>query len=273
MTAATRGRKAGPNFWLSLAIFLIGLALGVVAVVGIVNTTVHALSGTKFLPTPGSAAARLSAGTYVVYEVVGANITGATSGPAPIPATGTARITPADVTLVSASNVYLRVTRPPGNANVLGGSGLLSASAQFVVTTPGTYYVSIQTAQPNEAMITHNLGVALGSVIRWAIILGIGAAVTILGIVLMIVGRVRRSRVRAYASYQTLPPTAFRPTGPAPSGGSWRPPPPQTPAPEPGGTPPATPPHGTPAIGSAGPAPERPAALGPAPDASGPVPG
>jgi hypothetical protein len=196
-------KKPGPNFWLSLGIFLIGIGLGIASLVGIVTTVVDTVQGTKFLHTPGTATERLSSGTYIIYEIIGADTSGVSSGNAPT--IGGIAITPAEVSITSETGQHLVVVPANANANVSNASHTLSAAVQFTVPTEATYDISIQTANPSEALITHALGPAVRSLITWLIVGAVGGLLFVAGLILIIVGHLRRSRARQVGPYGGVP--------------------------------------------------------------------
>lgn len=194
------GRPPGPNFTLSLLILLIGIGLGITSAVGIGTTVVHALNGIKVLTTPGQLSDQLSAGTYVVYELEGLS-TNVNS-----PATTTPQITPvvirpADVTVTSSSGQTLTVIPTGSGVTVTKQAQSYSAAVQFNVPVSGTYEIAVHTSQPSEVLIAQPIGRTLRTLLKWVIPGAVGGLVVVVGIILLIVGSVRRGRARRYPGY------------------------------------------------------------------------
>jgi hypothetical protein len=204
-------RQPGPGLAVSLVVLGIGLVVGVVGVVETVVPFVRTLTRSTPYPTPADIHAHLSKGTYEVYE-----LTSRHSGFSPVEP-GTTDIDPRDVSVVSASGSHLLVTGEGANETITRGDDVYTGAVQFAVPAAGVYEVSVHSGSPTRVIVARSLGGIFRSVVGWFVTALAGGLVFVVGVVLLIVGLVRRRRrpvgyadVR-YAGAAGLPPPNWYP--------------------------------------------------------------
>jgi hypothetical protein len=149
-------------------------------------------------PTPVDQELTFRAGRYTVYELTGRE---SSKGP----------ITTTNGVSTSVTPDMVEVTGPDGAT--ITTSGLTSSSetltrnqdvyqgvARFVVPEPGVYHVRVDSPAGAQVVIAPSLGSGIGAVLGW-----LGAGVVsllafILGVILIVVGAVRRRPAKAAAS-------------------------------------------------------------------------
>ena len=196
--ATTSARKPGPPLWLAITLIVVGAAMGITGLAVGVTKVVHEFSGTVYR-APASVHRHLSPGTYEVFS--------ATSGSEDnVPLVG--RITA--IRIVNSQGGGIAVFQP-GSRQTLGrGDTSYLGIAEFKVTTTDDYTIHVTGARGEPFFVTRSFGDLARHVAGWFILMGAGILLGIVGIVLLIVGVVRRSnaRRRAFVGYQTATPVA-----------------------------------------------------------------
>ena len=185
--------RTGPNLALSLVILFVGLAVGVAGLVGLVTTVVQAVNEAKTFTTPGQISDRLGTGTYVIYGLEGVNSNGNGSGDS---STVAVNLTPSDVTVTSPTGRSIPVTPDFSSGTVGVNSDSYSPAVQFDVPTAGTYQVAVTTSGPSKVLLARPIGRTAVTALKWVGLMAGGGLVLLVGVVLVIVGSVSRSRAR-----------------------------------------------------------------------------
>jgi hypothetical protein len=171
----------GPSLRLSLALIAVALVIGVPCVVQAVRPLADVFSGSAHA-VPGQIRVDLDPGEHFVYlETTGRDV------PTPL--------FPGQVTITSPSGRPVAV-RGPGAATqtITRGSDVYTGMVRFTVGEDGEHLIRVATEQPGRAVVAPSLGQTVGRAAGWfagALAAGLLGA---LGIVLLIVGMVRRSR-------------------------------------------------------------------------------
>jgi hypothetical protein len=228
---ARRGRGAIIS---GLVLLGMGIVLVVVGVVGFGATASSLISGLGSpQTTPTELTKTLEAGTtYAVYEL-------ATSGSGETGDPYLGNIEPGDVTVTSPDGSAVLVNDAPSLTQTFNdGPRSYIVVATFDAPTTGSYVVSIATE--GSTVIVAPSFTAIAQALPWLGMMGFGGLLALIGIVLLIVGLVRRSAKPAVAAtypasgypVQSYPP----PTDPAqtyPEPTAQQPPAYQAPAPDP----------------------------------------
>ncbi|HET6815827.1 MAG TPA: DUF2510 domain-containing protein [Mycobacteriales bacterium] len=219
--------RIGPSLPLSFAVLGAGIAIAIAGGVGTGVTFGRTILGSEAFALPAHFQRHFGTGTYEVYQR-----TGSRSGGGGLTFTNErpTTLTPADVTVTAADGTRL-TTRYPGGATetITRGSGSYTGAILFDVPASGDYTVDIR---PNgagfpQAVVTRTLGGAARAAAKWIVLLVLGALAATVGLVLLIVGIVRRNRA-------SRGPTSFTPAyGAAPG---YAAPPPAAWYPDPGGS-------------------------------------
>jgi hypothetical protein len=203
--------------WSGIALLVVALALVVTAAVGGISALVALFGSTTSLQGPADVRLHLQPGTYVVIPQTHA---GSSVGRTAL------GLSPATVQVRAPDGGAVTV-RPAAARDILNGMSAAEPVA-FDVTAAGWYRVAVDIETdalvwPSVPTIEHRVG-------GWAGVGGSGAVLGATGLVLLIVGLVRRSKVKR--ALQPWPgPGGW--TAPVPWQ-PWQPPPPGWAAPPPG---------------------------------------
>ncbi len=196
------GRTAGPGLRLSVPVLVLGIIAVVVAFVGLGEALVHTVSDATVLTSPATEKVECGPGSYVLYVESGS------------PALPTA---PGDVVVTSPAGLDVSLQLQPRGESVNRGGERFSGQVSFDVTVSGAYTVTVRpsgvtllVAPSFPTIARDNLG--------WVILLLAGLLSSLTGLVLLIVGVVRRSRARRQAALYGGGPYGGGPAGP------WQPP-------------------------------------------------
>jgi hypothetical protein len=169
---------------------ILGIALGILSVVMVTLPLLRLVKDAPLVTTPGSVTLHLGKGLYKVFEPTGT----ATAGAAPGSSTPS-------VTTIHAGDV--NVTGPAGSGRAVSDTGpsetitrgnrRYASAVAFRVSAPGDYTVRIAGAH-GEALIVRSLADAVRSRVGWVAAIPIGGLSFLTGLVLLIVGIVRRRR-------------------------------------------------------------------------------
>lgn len=187
----------GPPARVSVALIIIGLVVGASTLFKIVPAVVTSFTSQHVVLAPGTTPVELHHGKYVVFAR--SDQSGIT--PEQVQVTGPHG---EQVTVTSLGNESETITR---------GSVEYAGAAEFRAATSGEYTVQI-TSEPRQALVARSLIDTFGSVVGWFFLGLAGGLVVVLGVILLIIGIVRRSRASNRAAY-------VQPAGEAPP---WPPP-------------------------------------------------
>jgi len=189
-------RKRGPS--LLFALLVVGLGLAVAVSFGVI-ATVRAVQwfATPTLSTPGATTRHLSAGTWMVFQR-----TDSTFGQR-----GQTTLVWTEVTVTGADQLVLGIRPVTVRDTITRDSHTYTAAVEFTVFRSGTYQIQVTTPDPGQVLIDRSLGDMVQNLLRLMAAGAAGGLVLIVGIILVIVGVVRRST----------------PTPPVATAGSWPP--------------------------------------------------
>jgi hypothetical protein len=211
--AATAGTGApskppGPRLALCIALIVIGAVLGITGLAVGVTQVVHEFDGTVYT-APATVQRHFDTGTYEVFEdVPGYGVPVQVRGPGGLPV-ATRSSTTSDT-----------VTR--------GGSSYQGV-AEFTVASAGDYTVTMRGHAGTRFFVSRTFGDLARHAAGWFVMLGFGVLVGFAGVVLLIIGIVRRRNARqpsfpAYAGYPAtgaLPPPGWYPDPQVPGTRRW----------------------------------------------------
>jgi hypothetical protein len=240
-TPARRGRGAIVT---GLVLLAVGVVLAVVGIVGFGATASSLISGLGSpQTTPLELPKSLDAGTtYAVYELATSG-SGATGDPF------LGNIGPGDVTVTAPDGSSVHVDEAPSMTQTFkDGAKTYVVVATFDPQTSGSYVVSIAT-EGSTVIVAPSI-TAVAKALPWLGLIGFGGLLVLAGIIVVIIGLVRRSSKPAVAA--TYPASGYPVQGyPTPGYGApatQQPPTSSAPA-YPAPTQPAPPPAGLPAAG------------------------
>jgi regulator of protease activity HflC (stomatin/prohibitin superfamily) len=168
---------------------VVGIALGILSVVMVTLPLLRLVKDAPLVTTPGSVTLHLGKSLYKVFEPTG-TATGA------VPGSSTPSVTAihaADVNVTGAGGGGIPVSDTGPSENITRGNRRYASAVAFRVSTPGDYTVRITGAR-GEALIVRSLADAVRSRVGWVAAIPIGGLCFLTGLVLLIVGIVRRNR-------------------------------------------------------------------------------
>lgn len=213
----------GPSLPVSFIVLGAGVAIAIAGGVGTGVKVAHSVFSSPVFSLPAHLHRHLDKGTYQVYQRTGDTHRGngftfSNGGP---PGLG-----PSDVTVTSVTGESVP-TSYPGNLTetINRGSGIYTGAVRFDVPSAGDYDIAIR-AQGGipQAIVTRTLGDTVRGAVPWLLTVAAGVLLATVGLVMLIVGIVRRGRASArggpgYApAYAAMPPPGWFPD----PGGSGR---------------------------------------------------
>jgi hypothetical protein len=212
--APPRAHKPGPSLRVSIGLMVAGAALAVPTGIAGFAPIVRAVEApAAAFEAPGSVRVHLAKATYMVYEDTGQSAIGS-----PFSSHADPTILPGDVTVTGAADENVSVyehgaadeSRTDNGRRYVGG-------VRFVTPAAGDYTISVQNAAPKNVLIAQPLADTISAAFGWLALAGLGGLVLVLGVVLLIVGAVRRSNVDRAFAYAVATPPGWHPD-PAGSG-------------------------------------------------------
>lgn len=196
--SATTQRAPGPSLRLALILMIGGALLAIPTFIVGLLPIIDALDTQEFT-VPGSTTQQLDEGTYVVYERTGSGSLSSTFDDVFI------TIQPEDVT-VTGPDGRVRTYRPEFYNDILtqtDSSDRFTGAVRFKIETAGEYTIRVDSTTPTSVIVAHPFVDTLTGSFVWFAFTGIGAIAFIVGVILLIVGSVRRSRYRTAMAFAT----------------------------------------------------------------------
>jgi hypothetical protein len=170
----------------------LGAALGVLSVVMVTLPLLRLVRNAPSVTTPGSVTVYLHKGLYKVFEPTGT----ATAGPAPaVSSSGVTTISARDVNVSTSDGRPVPVSDARADEVISRGRRHYASAVAFRVSAPGAYTVRIGAAR-GDAVISRSLADAVRSRVGWLAGIPVGGLLFLIGLVLLVVGIVRRSNAR-----------------------------------------------------------------------------
>jgi hypothetical protein len=192
-------KPPGPRLAIALGLIGIGTVLGIGGLAIGISKVVHEFDG-QITAAPGPVHQHLSSGTYEVFEAVKASDA---LGDGSIPLVG-GGISPADVTVTASSSGQSTPVAPVGSSTtetLTRGSSRYLGVVKFTVSTSGDYDVRVTGSAGEPFFVANSFGDLAKHAAIWFVLMGIGILIGFVGVVLLIVGIVRRRRARRPAGY------------------------------------------------------------------------
>lgn len=178
------GRRPGPPLAISIAMIVVGFLVTMAAGISVVLPFVRIVTSAKTLTVPGSTRLHLSSGEYVIFEATGT--TDERGGYGRSIDTGSVRITGADGTAVA-------VSRAGGATETITRDDQdYTGAVEFKLPKTADYDFEIRGDAPGGALVGRSPTDVLRRAVPWMVIGGLGVLIGVAGIVLTIVGSIRR---------------------------------------------------------------------------------
>jgi hypothetical protein len=245
-------RRPGPSLAWSLIVGAVGLLVGIVSAVAIVIPLVGVFTSDAYT-VPGEIHLHLHDTRYTVYQRTGDRSPFGISNPDD----STVRLSPEMLTVTAPDGSTVPVLYDSRSESITRGSAEYTSSLTFDPPAGGDYVLQF-TRVSTTVIVARSVSDAIRGVLVWFGVGAIGGAILLAGIVMLIVGVVRRGRAKraAYAAAWGAAPGWYGPppqwTPPAGAPGyppaypPAYPPPPQSPPAYPPPPPPPAPPQSPP---------------------------
>jgi uncharacterized protein DUF2510 len=211
--------RAGPSLKVSFLVLGAGIVVAVVGGVGAGVTFARAVFTTHAVSLPAHLHRHLDKGHYEIYQRTGtSNLEDDPSSIGDI-----ASLVPDNVHIRSADGVTVRSeTTGDVSETITRGSGVYGGAVKFSAPRTADYDIDIDNSGgAPEVIIDRTFGDTLRMTVPWLTVLGAGSFTASVGVVLLIIGIVRRNRAARTAPYVPAyaggPPPGWYPD-PGPSG-------------------------------------------------------
>jgi hypothetical protein len=195
-TTPRRRRKRGPSLWLSLGLLIGGIGVATPGGIGTGVQFTDSVFTAGSIQTPGTIAPHLKPGRYRVYEKTGTSPNNPGSPGFPFGDKGSTTLTPGDVTVTGAHDEHPTVGESDNNETVTRGTNVYTSALTFRVTKGDDYKITV--TPPHEAtgraLVSRSLRDTAVAAATWIAMTVIGTLMSILGLVLLIIGIIRRRR-------------------------------------------------------------------------------
>jgi predicted heme/steroid binding protein len=161
---------------LGIVLLLISVVLGVAGVVQAVRVAVVVFDA-PVADVPGTLTATLDLGTHNVYARSGI-------------------ITSSDVRVTAPGGSSVVTSNPTVNETITRGSVTYTGVAQFEAEDAGSYTITITDVPATQVIVAPSLGEVAVRAGIWVLGMVLGGLLFVVGLILLIVGLVRRSRAR-----------------------------------------------------------------------------
>ena len=212
---ASKGPKPpGPSLRISIVLIVLGITLGIPGIVGGMAPFVRAVtaSSNRF-EAPNVVRMHLSRGPYVMYERTGSN--------SPFSFDERVTITASDVTVTDPTGANVEVFERGATTETLSNQGdRFIGAVRFNAPSTGDYTIGVHVASAVSVLVARPLTTTLKNALAWFAVAGLGGILAATGLILLIVGSIRRNRARG-----AFVPAVSSPPGwhPDPGGsGRWR---------------------------------------------------
>ena len=212
-TNASKPRPPGPSLRLAVVLMVLGIGVAVPTLVAGIVPVVRAVTTSYRFEAPDTVRLQLGKGEYLLYEATGSDSLGSTfSG------NDAVTISPEDVTVTAPDGSGVEVRDRGSVVETLSISGERYVGAvRFTAAAPGEYTIAVRASSQKGVAVARPFGATVQSVLGWFGLAALGGLVFVTGLVLLIVGSIRRGRVRA--AFASAPPGWY----PDPWGsGHWR---------------------------------------------------
>ena len=188
-------RRPGPKLWLSLVTIVLGIAVGVASIVVLVINVSHDILGPTYT-VPATISLHLGTGTHIILERTGAQ-NGFDAR------TRNVELDPSQIDVVGPDGERVPVTYTSGTETITRPNGTYTSAVEFRVRRSGNYRVGIRLSRPGLVMVQQSIGEVARRSVVWALGIALGALLVFAGLIMLIVGIVRRSKAKQRAMAAT----------------------------------------------------------------------
>jgi hypothetical protein len=190
-------KPPGPSLRLSLILLIAGVVIAIPALILGVLPIIRALDASEFR-VPGTNVMNLGTGTYVVYERTGSAGLGNAFDAV------TVTLEPKDVIVTDENGTRIETYRPSLYNDVLtqtNSNARYTGALRFKTTHAREYTIVVRTARPTTVIVARPFIDTVRRALVFFVVGGVGGIMALVGVVLLIVGSVRRSRYRTAMAF------------------------------------------------------------------------
>ncbi len=197
----------GPSLRVAIALMVAGTAVAIPTFIAGIAPIVRTMTTPIRFDAPSTVRVHLGQATYMVYEDTGRSSIGS-----PFASPGRVTMTPGDVAVSAADHTNIEVyDRGTVRETLSSGGDQFVGAARFTTPASGDYTVSVRSTTRTAILIARPLTATIGSVLGWFALSGLGGIALFVGVVLLIVGSVRRGRARNAFAYDAPPSPGWHP--------------------------------------------------------------
>jgi hypothetical protein len=189
-TAGPMPKRPGPSARLSIALLVIGLGVAIPSAIATILPLFETLQSSPEFGVPGSARVDLDQGEYYVYERTGGG--GIDFSPDDV-----TTLQPTDVTIIGPDGDELQTyDRGTITETLTRDDGRYTGAVRFTAPASGDYLVTVRNVAPGSVIVARPLTDAVEDVLVWMGLTAVGGLTAVVGLILLIVGSVRRGRAK-----------------------------------------------------------------------------
>jgi len=183
-------KPPGPSLRLSITLIVAGAALAIPTFIAGIVPIVRAVRSPIRFDVPGRAQMHLGHGDYMVYEDKGASSLGNAFSP-----DDSVTITPENVTVTAPDGTAVAVSERGSLIETLTVDGRRYVGAvRFTAPVAGEYVVGVTGTTADNVLVARPIGSVASGSLGWFALAALGGVVLVVGVVLLIVGAMRRGR-------------------------------------------------------------------------------
>jgi len=188
-------QKVGPSARVSVILIIVGLVIAIPTFIAGLLPIIHTLESTPRFDVPGQTELHLGSGAYLLYQDTGASSFGN------ITSVGTTTIQPSDVTVTGPDGEKVTLGYVYDTETITRQGRRYVGAVRFTTPSAGTYTISVSAAVPSEVIVARPINDTVTTALAWFAVAFGGAVVFVVGLILLIVGSVRRGRAQTNAAY------------------------------------------------------------------------
>jgi hypothetical protein len=202
-------KKPGPSLGLSLTLLFVGILIAVPCAIKGIAPLINGFTKDPVV-VPLDTRMHFSHGTYLVYERDDFTFGGS--------------IAPRDVKVTADDGTTVPTGRPTDDEHITRNGSRYQGVVSFDIPSGGDYRIQVTADQARPVIITRSLVDVVKRSLGWFAAAGLGGVLFVLGVVLLIVGSVRRGRAQRMAyAYPGGYAQPYAPTAPATTPAGWYP--------------------------------------------------
>jgi len=190
-------KARGPSARVSIVVLVVGLLIAIPSFFAGFLPIIHAFESTPRFDVPGETHLHLGSGSYLLYEENGTTSFGS------VTISGGTSITPNDVTVTAPDGTTVPVDYLDSSTTetITRQGHRYEGVVRFSTPAAGDYTINVTGVESTAVIVARPITDTITSVLGWFALAGAGGITFVVGVVLLIVGSVRRGRANTLAMY------------------------------------------------------------------------